>query len=119
MIETREILVVNYSQVINRFCELTNWSSAHQGAWNADFSKPIVFSVELHEYTCQHEQDWMCFYYPDNCEEVNIDRNSLIDEENCGEYNGQRVYSIHLESILKWLILMNELPTESEFLVKQ
>lgn len=116
--KTETVKVIDFRDIINTFCNLTNWSSDHKGVWNADLSKPIVFHAQLQESTCQHEQDWLCFYYPDNYSDITINPESLIIHSETTDYIGKDVYTIELGAIIQWLVLKNELPNDVEFLVK-
>jgi hypothetical protein len=112
--KTEKTTVIEFSHIIHDFCKLTGWSSTHQGSWNADFTKSVVFNVNLAENTCQYEQDWLCFYYPGNYEKITIDPESLL----INAEKGKEIYGIGLGAIIQWLVLKGELGNEGEFLVK-
>lgn len=117
MIKTETVAVIEFGDIIHRFCRLTNWSSSHHGEWNADFSKP-VFKADLLEQTCQHEQDWLCFYYPNNYDYVTVDPMSLLTYAEKRTYLDKEYHGIGLGAIIRWLVLKGELPDTGEFLVK-
>lgn len=115
MIPTDIVQSISFSNVISRFKELTGWAQAH---YDGDNSSPILFHAILAEYTCQHEQDWMCFYSPEDHDEITEDQNSLLDENEKCQYDGKDCYNIYLGEIIQWLVLNGELPDCGEFLVR-
>lgn len=94
MINSNNIIQLDYTQIIARFVELTG-----EDRW------AIINKIELAEQTCQHEQDWMYIYYPDNHDYVTEDVESVTR-------NG----TMSLEAVLRWLVIKGEL-NGNEFLV--
>jgi len=118
MIKTKVITKVDFSAIIYRFCNLTGWSSDHNGTWNANFNAPIVFHAILGNIY-HKEQDWLAFYYPDNYENITMDKASLLIDSTKTEYRGKNVFSIPFGAIIRWLVIKNELSADiDEFLVK-
>lgn len=110
------IVSIRYNELINEFEKHTGWASTRDGAWNADFTKP-VFDVELVE-VFQREQDWMVFVYADTYDVNKKDKEALLKKENSEEYRGHTIYSLYLSDIVTWMVLNGHLPDEN-FLVIQ
>jgi hypothetical protein len=107
---------INYDDLIENFEKHTNWSSVHNGFWNADFNK-IVFNINLGELF-RREQDWMVFVYVDiNNKSISEDSKSLLKEDNFDKYKESRVYNLYLSDIINWMIKNKHLPYYEQYLV--
>jgi hypothetical protein len=118
MIKTEMIQLIKYRDIVNKFGELTGWADASRGAWNADLSKPAIFTAELGERTFHHEQDWFGEYYPSNFEkEVTADVSSVVALSETGAYAGRVIYQIPLEAIMQWLVVRGEIVDNGTIIV--
>lgn len=111
----KEIIIVDYRELIKEFENKTGWSSAINGVWNADFTK-TVFDIELIE-VFQREQDWIGVVYPDSNDINKKNKASLLKEERIEKYKDNIVYNLYLVDIIDWMILNGHLPDKGEFLV--
>lgn len=116
MIKTTVVTCVSFDDICHEFRKLTGWGDTTMGEWNADFTK-LVVNIKFSESTFQHEQDWMCFYYPEDYEHITEHPSSMIDETYV--YKENVIYKIGLGEIIRWLQLVGALPMESEFIVTQ
>jgi len=119
MIEVeRNIAKIDWHEAERKLEELTGWSSARMGIWNADFTKPVVFSVDFSALPVyHHEQDLAFVTYPFEQpykREITEDPESLLQKDETGEYKGQIFYNIYPSDVILWLRIKGEINVTPE-----
>lgn len=110
-----EYLVFDRDEVVDRFCEITDWECLQYGVWNGKYNKEVSFDLDYYENEFfQHEQDMIYFdsSYDDilpSKEDITKEyiKNNMLTKE---EYKGNFVYVIPMGWIIQFLRNIDELP---------
>jgi hypothetical protein len=126
MIRYEMLKYVDIYHLLFKFSEITGWASTEGGIWNADFSKPVfevLYPKNFHGHVLSGESKYAFLLRnpKDGLNDLWRHLDKSIESLDCflGKKSykhsvlGEVIYSeIHLETIILWLMLNDELVME-------
>ncbi|MCK9463051.1 MAG: hypothetical protein M0R80_25795 [Proteobacteria bacterium] len=114
MIPAKLMPFVQIQDVIDRFCEVTEWQHIDAGV---DWSKGQAFEVQHSESGMQGDENYIVLVdYPEDwIDEVSLDTSYLSQAATHHEHNGHDVIVLHFQDIVLWLMKQGELETRDSW----